>query len=155
VRLLLRCLPAIVPALLGVACQSSPPPADEETYGDPVGVQLSASEAVPAFEIALALSRGVEPGPLVAPLSTLLLRAFKACPEFVRANAAGGVTQIVLSIDQGKVAEAGASGEHPDPCLASTLRGQPLEPLPAGAPPRLRALAQIRLAAAPKPPEDP
>lgn len=118
-------------------------------------MQLSASEAVPAFEIALALSRGVEPGPLVAPLSTLLLRAFKACPEFVRANAAGGVTQIVLSIDQGKVAEAGASGEHPDPCLASTLRGQPLEPLPAGAPPRLRALAQIRLAAAPKPPEDP
>jgi hypothetical protein len=155
VRLLDRRLLALAPLLLACACRDAPPPSKEEGYGEPVGVLLNAAGALPAMEIALAVDRGTEIDPLVTPLSRVLHEAVKACPDFVRASAAGGVTQMAFAIDQGKVEEPVASGAHPDACLAASLRGQSVAPLPAGAPPRLRVLAQIRNAPAPQPSDDP
>jgi hypothetical protein len=150
-----RRLLALAPLLLACACRDAPPAPKEEAYGEPVGVLLNAAGALPAMEIALAVDQGIEIDPLVTPLSRAIHEAVKACPDFVRASAAGGVTQIAFSIDQGKVEEPVSSGAHPDACLAARLRGQPVAPLPAGAPPQLRVLAQIRNAPAPQPSDDP
>ena len=146
-------LPLILPlSVLLSACQGEAPREqeqqgkEEEAYGEPVGLQMAASEALPAFEIALAVSKGAEVEPLVAPLGGLIHGAIKGCPGFVSASAGGEVTQLALTIEQGKIAEAAAAGEHPDPCLSASLRGKALAPAPAGTPPRLRAIAQIRFA---------
>jgi len=147
-----RFLLAIALATLACACEREAPQEEVPAYGEPVGVQMSPAAGLPAFELAVAVSKNADVTPLVAPLSGLLHGAIKACPGFVSASAAGGVTQVAFSADGGKVRGVAATGDHPDPCLASNLDGKPLA-LPQGGPPsELRVLVQIRFA---KPAGDP
>ncbi|MCC6559622.1 MAG: hypothetical protein IT372_42440 [Polyangiaceae bacterium] len=151
---------AIALLSLASACDRAAPRQEEEekprAYGEPVGVQMSASAGLPAFELALAVSRDVDVAPLVPPLSGVLHGAIKACPEFVAASAGGGVTQLAFSVEGGKVRGVATTGEHPDPCLASRLNDQAVA-LPQGqaAPSELRVLVQVRFVAKPADPEAP
>lgn len=133
IALLSACLAASVGA-----CDRKPS-SEGIPYGEPVGVQMEASAEVPAFDIALAVNKGADIDPLIAPLGGLLHKAVRACPGFAKASAVGEVTQIAFSVDQGKAVGAVVSGAHPDPCLTQQINAQEV-PTPA----KLSVVAQIR-----------
>jgi hypothetical protein len=119
-RLLLSLLPLLI------ACEKKAP-TDQPVYGEPVGVTMEASKDLPAFEVAIAVSKGIAIDPLVPPLGGLLHKALKACPDFVRAAAASPstATQVAFTVEQGKTKDAAASVKGAE-CITSSLNAQDL-----------------------------
>jgi hypothetical protein len=153
-RLLLSLLPLLI------ACDKKAP-ADQPVYGEPVGVTMEASKDLPAFEVAIAVSKGIAIEPLVPPLGGLLHKALKACPDFVKAAAASPstATQVAFTVEQGKTKDAAASVKSAD-CITSSLNAQDLPNLtiqreaPAqgaegAAPGKLHVVALLRFPGAP------
>jgi hypothetical protein len=153
-RLLLSLLPLLI------ACDKKAP-ADQPVYGEPVGVTMEASKDLPAFEVAIAVSKGIAIDPLVPPLGGLLHKALKACPDFVKAAAASPstATQVAFTVEQGKTKDAAASVKSAD-CITSSLNAQDLPNLtiqreaPAqgaegAAPGKLHVVALLRFPGAP------
>jgi hypothetical protein len=124
-------------------CDKKEPSADEPSYGEPVGITMEASKDVPAFEVGVAVSKGVVVDPLVPPISSLLYKGLRACPDLVRVIAKEPV-QIAFAVEQGRTRSVTVTGEAPD-CVARTLTDQEV----AGAgPAKLHVLAMIRLPSA-------
>lgn len=153
-RLLLSLLPLLI------ACDKKAP-ADQPVYGEPVGVTMEASKDLPAFEVAIAVSKGIAIDPLVPPLGGLLHKALRACPDFVKAAAASPstATQVAFTVEQGKTKDAAASVKGAD-CITSSLNAQDLPNLtiqreaPAqgaegAAPGKLHVVALLRFPGAP------
>lgn len=123
-----RSLVSLLPLLpLLMACEKQAPADPQPTYGDPVGITMEASKDLPAFEVAIAVSKGIAIDPLVPPLGGLLHKALKACPDFVKAAAASPTTatQIAFTVDQGKTKDVAASVKGAD-CITSNLTAQDL-----------------------------
>lgn len=153
-RLLLSLLPLLI------ACDKKAP-ADQPVYGEPIGVTIEASKELPAFEVAIAVSKGIAIDPLVPPLGGLLHKALRACPDFVQAAAASPstATQVAFTVEQGKTKDAAASVKGAD-CITSSLNAQDLPNLtiqreaPAqgaegAAPGKLHVVALFRFPGAP------
>jgi hypothetical protein len=141
---ILRSALAVLLALV-CACDKGEPAAAPPVYGDPVGVQMEASKDLPAFDIAVAVSKGVTVDPLVAPLSGFIHKALRACPDFVKqASAAGEPTQVSFTVEQGRTGTASVSSEAPG-CMTQNLSAQAIEGVP---PAKVHVIAMIRFPSA-------
>jgi len=139
--------------LLGaLGCKSGAKAHEDAQYGEPVGIQMEASGGLPAFEVALAVTRGVVVDPLVPPITTVIHQGLVACPRVVQTAATSGqVIQIAFSVRQGHLAKLSVSGVESDGCLAQMLDGRSIQlddKVGAGrAHPELDVLAQVRFGA--------
>jgi hypothetical protein len=132
---------ALLALALGSACEKAEPAAETPVYGEPVGIQMEASKDLPAFEIAVAVSKGVTVDPLVAPLSGFIHKALRACPDFVKkASAAGEPTQVSFMVERGTTGTASVSSEAPG-CMTTNLSAQAIQGVP---PAKLHVIAMIR-----------
>ncbi len=116
---------ALLPLLL--ACEKNKASDEQPSYGEPVGITMEASKDLPAFEVVIAVSKGIAVDPLVTPLAGLLHKAVRACPDFVKAAAAApdAVTQVAFTVEQGKTKNAAATVKGAD-CLTANLTAQDL-----------------------------
>jgi hypothetical protein len=138
----MKLAPRLLLSLLPLLCSCEKKEASDgvPVYGEPIGIQMEASQGVPAFEIAIAVSKGVSVEPLVPPLSGLLHKALRACPDFVRAAAANptAATQVAFAVEQGKTKDAAATVKGAE-CVTANLNAQELPGLvikTAAAPPQ-------------------
>ncbi|MCK6591653.1 MAG: hypothetical protein HUU21_21090 [Polyangiaceae bacterium] len=156
-RLLLTLLPLLV------ACEKKPP-AEQPAYGDPVGITMEASRDLPGFEVAIAVSKGIAVDPLVPPLSGLLHKALRACPDFVKAAVASPstATQVAFTVEQGKTKDVAVSVKGAE-CITSNLTAQDLPNLTVqreapgtegAAPGKLYVVALLRFPGAPASPTE-
>ncbi len=129
-------------AVVAVAACRSEPPAPEIKYGEPVGIKMATKGAIPAYEIAIAVSEGTDIGPLVPVLGAALHGAVEACPEVVRTGERGETLDLAFRVEQGAIREPSAKGEAAA-CVARALGGKTV-----AAPDKLAVLAQIRFAVA-------
>lgn len=134
--------------LLGAAsCEPSKAEKSAPQYGDPVGIQLVATQDVPAVEVAVAVSQGVPIEPLVEPLSSLFFKALKGCSSSVKSALLAEPAQISFSVEMGKTKNPAVTGGLSE-CMKKSLDAQVF----AGkAPSPLHVMAMVRLASAAAP----
>lgn len=125
----MKLAPRLLVSLLPLLCSCDKKEASDgvPVYGEPIGIQMEAAQGVPAFEIAIAVTKGIAVEPLVPPLSGLLHKALRACPDFVRAAAANPTvaTQVAFAVEQGKTKDAAATVKGAE-CVTKSLSAQEL-----------------------------
>ena len=137
---------ALFPVALAIATSgcSKGEPRPKVTYGEPVGVQMAASRGLPAYEMALAVTAGVDVATLVSPVSKAVHDALAACPSVVARGAQGEGAEVAFSIEGGRT-----SGPPPpegdEGCLLRALVDREIV-----AAQTISVLVQLRFGGAPK-----
>ncbi len=114
-------------------------------FGEPIGARVEGTGTTPTFEVAFAVTKGRDPGPLLGPLTGALSKAIANCPAFVVESANDQVTAVQLSVHKGKAKVAPYKDPTPGAqCVAGALEGTELAKETF---PDLDARAEIRLPA--------
>jgi hypothetical protein len=123
--------PHLLTLLLGLAitagCDSKGRPGAKagHEYGEAVGIRLDAHGSVPALAVAVAVTKGRDPSPMVGPLATAIYAAALACPGFVSAVSAGKTTRLELGAEHNVLEALGArADEVGGPCMTAALGGK-------------------------------
>jgi hypothetical protein len=130
-----------------LACQKDKRERDEgPQLGPPIGAQLQGQGSAPTFSIALAVSAGQDPIPLLPQVAGAVSSAVAKCPAFV-AESKDAITGVDFTIVSGKL----KIGPHSDPaagvkCITSALEGQNVSDASA---PQLSGRVEIKMGAAP------
>jgi hypothetical protein len=125
-------------------CKSSP--VESVQYGDPVGIRVETSApGEPPFELAIALSEGRDPQPVLGALVDLARGGLRACPAYLSAPAEAPHSPVAFTLDAGKlVVRDGADAPEASRCVGKALGQQPLPPSLQQAS-RLEVLLQARV----------
>ncbi|MDC3952459.1 hypothetical protein [Polyangium jinanense] len=122
---------------LASACRSEPPETAIE-YGEPVGLRMATKRGMPDYEIAVAVSKGTDVGPLVPALGAALHAAVELCPEIVQAGKRGEIVGVWFRVEQGAIGKVETKGVQAT-CVTGAIGGKPI-----AAPDKLAVLAEIR-----------
>jgi len=102
-----------------------------EELGEPIGAQVPASGKLPSLTIALAVSKGQDPVPMLAPFVDAVTKAAIACPDFT-ADVVGKPQEpagIEFVVEGGKLKLTGKSDPTPPAkCFAAALEGKTVGP---------------------------
>ncbi len=117
------------------------------TLGEPIGAEMERSAKLPAMSIAFAVTKGVDPVPMLSKLVTAVSQSIAGCPDFVAEaqKSQSDVIAVDFTVEQGKIkpasrpaSEATAGRE----CLSKALDGKDLA---ATDTPKLNGRAEIKL----------
>jgi hypothetical protein len=140
-----RCLSAaVVVALASFAALAACSKQEGEgvQYGDAVGIRMSGSGAAPAYEIAVAITKGKDIGPSVNSVAGSVYVATKSCPGVSQITGAGSMLRLKFAVEEGKVAPVkNMPSEAAAACLLKALEGKELLP---GTKEHIDVLAEIR-----------
>ena len=139
-----RCF--LVLALCGaLACSKDKDKARDtrEELGEPIGAQVPASGKLPSLTIALAISKGQDPVPMLSRFVDAITKAAIACPDFT-AEVVGKPKEpagIEFVVEGGKLKLTGKGDPTPPArCFASALEGKEVGPATM---PRLSGRSEI------------
>lgn len=110
-----------------VACSKDKPPADQgPQLGEPIGAEIQGRTNMPALSLALAVSQGQDPVPILPKVVTAVANAVKDCPEFSKDDDKENVTAFAFASGaDGKIKVTPRSNERPGvKCVATALDGK-------------------------------
>lgn len=148
---MIRTIASLFLGVLLVACSKDKPSGGNASrmgaLGDPIGAEIQASAKAPAMSIALAITKGQDPVPMLPKLVSAVAQSAAQCPAFV-AEAKEPATDVVavdFTVEQGKLkplprpASEATAGRT---CLGTQLEGKELA---AADTPKLEGRAEIKL----------
>lgn len=120
-----RCILAL--ALLS-GCPSTA--ADPPQFGEPVGLLVENSvSGERSFELAVSITKDVDPRPLLDGVVTLMRPALRACPAYLDAPRNDPSSPLTLLIEKGHLVPAKtATPNEATLCMVRSLSAQPLPP---------------------------
>lgn len=127
--------------LLSVGCDK--PPRKVEAFAEAFSVSVDGSGVVPAFEMAMMMTKGASPAPFVQPSTTLLVQALKKCAASDDKNEHKLAAEIV--VNAGTPTVRSATSENPfEACLGEAVKSGSVEWPKQDAPVTMRI--ELRLA---------
>ncbi|MCU0656618.1 MAG: hypothetical protein MUF64_15615 [Polyangiaceae bacterium] len=112
-------------------------------YGEPVGVKLAGGQR--PIELAIALSKGKDPQPLLGALVDMTRAGLDACPGYLSATPQDPSPPVAIRLSAGKVTGAPEENTSPEArCMVKALTERPLPP-PLRTETDLHVLVQARI----------
>ena len=107
-----------------IACDK---PRKVEAFGEPFAVSVDGSGVVPPFELAMMLSKGASPAPLVQPATSLLVQALKKCASIDDKKEHKVTAEIAVSTQARATVRAGTPTHPFEACLAEAMKASTVE----------------------------
>lgn len=124
----MRATGKVVALLIGTsgsfACDK--PPRKVEAFSEPFSVSVEGNDTVPGFEVAMMLTKGAEPAPLVQPSTTLMVSALKSCAN--KDDKAEHRYAAEIALKQGATEVRSATSENTfEQCLGEAMKTAKVE----------------------------